>query len=62
MIVNGFDDILKQVRDHEFDEELSKRIDAFEKEKENTVKLAEANTKNEAQAEVAKKDAEIADL
>ena len=41
----GFADILKQVRDHQFEEELQKRLDLAEKEKENAVKLAEANLK-----------------
>lgn len=58
----GFADILKQVRNHEFDEEISKQVEALEKDKESAVKLAEANTKNEAQAEAAKKDAKIVEL
>jgi hypothetical protein len=56
----GFADILKQVRDHEFDQELHERLDLLEKNKENAVKLAEANAKNEFQAEVAKKEADLA--
>jgi hypothetical protein len=56
----GFADILKQVRNHEFDKELHDRLELLEKDKESAVKLAEANTKNEFQAEVAKKDAELA--
>ena len=58
----GFADILKQVRDREFDKELHDRLELLEKDKENAVKLAEANTKNALQAEVAKKDAELAEL
>ena len=58
----GFADILKQVRDHEFNKELHERLEMAEKEKENAVLLAEANTKNELQANVAKKEAEIAEL
>jgi hypothetical protein len=58
----GFADILKQVRDHEFEKELLDRIEMLEKDKENAVKLAEANTKNQLQADAAKKDAEIAEL
>ncbi|MGB4758707.1 MAG: DUF2130 domain-containing protein [Candidatus Saccharimonadales bacterium] len=58
----GFADILKQVRDREFESELHERIAMFEKDKENAVKLAEANTKNALQADVAKKEAEIAAL
>jgi hypothetical protein len=58
----GFADILKQVRDHQFDEELEKRLTLAEKEKDNAVKLAEANLKNSLQADFAKKDIEIANL
>jgi hypothetical protein len=55
----GFADILKQVRDHQFKEELNNRLTLAEKEKESAVKLAEANIKNSLQEELAKKDKEI---
>lgn len=58
----GFADILKQVRDHEFEQELLERVRMLEKDKESAVKLAEATTKNQLQADAAKKDAEIAEL
>ncbi|PIZ64711.1 DUF2130 domain-containing protein [Candidatus Roizmanbacteria bacterium CG_4_9_14_0_2_um_filter_39_13] len=58
----GFADILKQVRDHVFDKELHERLELAEKEKENAVKLAESNLKNTLQAELAKKDKELAEL
>lgn len=58
----GFADILKQVRDHQFEEELQKRLELAEKEKENAVKLAEANIKNSLQDDLAKKDKEITEL
>jgi hypothetical protein len=58
----GFADILKQVRDHRFEEELKQRLDLAEKEKENAVKLAEANLKNSLQEYLAKKDKEIIEL
>lgn len=58
----GFADILKQVRDHEFDKELHERLELLEKDKESAVKLAEANTKNEMQTSISTKDAEIAKL
>jgi hypothetical protein len=58
----GFADILKQVRDHEFDTELRERIDMLERDKQNAIKLAEANTKNALQGDIAQRDAEIADL
>lgn len=56
----GFADILKQVRDHEFEQELLERVRLLEKDKESAVKLAEAHVKSELQALVAEKDAEIA--
>lgn len=55
----GFADILKQVRDHQFEEELSKRLDLAEKEKLNAVQLAEANLRNSLQEELLKKDNEL---
>ncbi|MFZ2836493.1 MAG: DUF2130 domain-containing protein [Candidatus Saccharimonadales bacterium] len=58
----GFADILKQVRDHEFENALRERVQMLEKEKQSAIKLAEATTKNELQADAAKKDAEIAEL
>jgi hypothetical protein len=58
----GFADILKQVRDHQFEEELQKRLNFAEQEKENAVKLAEANHKNSLQEKLAAKDMEIAQL
>jgi hypothetical protein len=58
----GFANILKQVRDHEFEQELVERVKLLEKDKESAVKLAEANLKTELQSEVAKKDSEIAEI
>lgn len=58
----GFADILKQVRDHQFEEELNNRLALAEKEKESAVELAKANTKNSLQEELAKKDKEITEL
>ncbi|WP_410005836.1 DUF2130 domain-containing protein [Aequorivita nionensis] len=55
----GFADILKQVRDHEFEHELNNRLTLAEKEKESAVKLAEANIKNTLQEQLAKKDHEL---
>ena len=37
----GFADIVKQVRDHQFEEELQNRLNLAEKEKESAIKLAE---------------------
>lgn len=58
----GFADILKQVRDHEFEEELLERVKLLERDKESAVKLAEATVKSELQAEVTQKDTEIAQI
>ncbi len=58
----GFADILKQVRDHQFEEELQKRLNLAENEKEIAVKLAEANLKNSLQEELSKKDKELVEL
>ena len=58
----GFADILKQVRDQQFEEELKARLNLAEKEKESAVKLAEANLKNALQDELTKRDKEIAEL
>ena len=58
----GFADILKQVRDHQFEEELTNRLTLAENEKENAVKLAEANIKNSLQEEISKKDKQLLEL
>ena len=58
----GFADILKQVRDHQFEEELQMRLNLAEQETKSAVKLAEANHKNSLQAKLAEKDKEIAQL
>ncbi|WP_417214287.1 DUF2130 domain-containing protein [Bizionia sp.] len=58
----GFADILKQVRDHQFEEELNNRLALAEKEKNSAVDLAKANTKNTFQEELTKKDKELSEL
>lgn len=55
----GFADILKQVRDHQFEEELNNRLTLADKEKESAVKLAEATIRNSLQAQLATKDNEL---
>ena len=57
-----FANILKQVRDGEFERELHDRLELAEKDKESAVALAEAKTKSALQAEAAQKDAEIVKL
>ena len=58
----GFADIVKQVRDHRFEEELQQRLNLAENEKVNAILLAEANLKNLFQENLAKKDNEIIEL
>lgn len=58
----GYADILKQVRDHKFQEELQERLDLAEKEKINAVRLAEANLKSSLQEDLARKEKEIIEL
>ncbi len=58
----GFADILKQVRDHQFEKELHERLEMAAKDKESAVKLAESNLKNTLQEELAKKDKDFAEL
>lgn len=58
----GYANILKQVKDHIFEEELQTRLALAENEKVSAVKLAEANVKNFFQAQLAKKDLELSDL
>lgn len=58
----GFADILKQVRDNKFEEELTNRLNLAETEKANAIKLTEANLKNSHQAELSNKDKEIIQL
>ena len=58
----GFAEILKQVRDHQFEEELQNRLNLAEKDKESAVKLAEANIRNSLQEQIAKKDKELTEF
>ena len=58
----GFADILKQVRDHQFEEELQKRLILADIEKDSAVKLAEANLKNILQENLTKKDIELSEI
>jgi hypothetical protein len=59
---SGFAEIVKQVRDQEFDQELKKREDLALKDKENAVKLAMAESNNKLQQEVSIKNQEISAL
>ena len=59
---SGFADIVKQVRDREFEKAIREREVLLEADKEKAIQLAEANTKNTLQTETVKKDAEISEL
>jgi hypothetical protein len=58
----GYADILKQVRNHEFEEELNKRESFLTKEKEDAVLLAEERIKNTFQKTLSEKDQAIQTL
>jgi hypothetical protein len=58
----GYADILKQIRDKEFDQQLHNRLELAEKEKLNAVELAKSNYKNDMQKLAADKEAEIKEL
>lgn len=58
----GYADILKQVRDGEFEQQLHERLELAEQEKLNAVALAEAKLANASQQAAAAKDAEIQTL
>jgi hypothetical protein len=58
----GFADILRQVRDHKFEEELKSRLNLVEKEKDNAIKLAEINIKSTLQQELARRERELMEL
>jgi len=58
----GFAEILKQVRDHQFEEEILHRLVLAEREKESAIKLAEAGIRATLQEQIAKKDKELAEL
>lgn len=58
----GYADILKQVRDHHFEEEMQQRLALAEKEKNSAVQLAEANTKNAMQNQLAEMEKQLTEL
>jgi len=55
----GFASLLKQVRDQQFEDEIQSRLKLAEIEKENALKLVEANLKNEFQSSLNKKENEL---
>ena len=58
----GYADILKQVRNSEFEEQLHQRLELAEKEKLNALELAKEKAANEMQKAAAAKEAEIQEL
>ena len=57
-----YDSIVKQIRDKEFDKEISSREEQHKVDRENAVKLAEAHIKEELEQELNRKDLEISEL
>jgi hypothetical protein len=58
----GFANILKQVRDTQFEVEIKSRLNLAEKEKEAAILLAEAKVTSALQEKLSKKEQELADL
>ena len=58
----GYAEILKQVRNSEFDSDISERLKIAESEKRNAVELAEVKIKSELDKVSAAKDSEIQNL
>ncbi|KQX87155.1 DUF2130 domain-containing protein [Variovorax sp. Root473] len=58
----GYADILKQVRDGDFEQQLHDRLELAERDKRNAVELAQAKAAGELQKAAAAKDGEIQEL
>ena len=58
----GYADILKQVRDIDFEKQLHERLELAEQDKRNAVELAQAKVASELQKAASAKDAEIQEL
>lgn len=58
----GYADILKQVRDDEFNRQLQERLTLAEQEKQNAIALARSQIQNEMQQIAAEKDAKLTEL
>ena len=59
---SDYESIVRQIRNSEFEKELSSREIQYTKDKESAVKLAEAHLKEELSNSINKKDLEIAEL
>ncbi|ARK94265.1 DUF2130 domain-containing protein [Burkholderia pseudomallei] len=58
----GYADILKQVRDNEFEQQLHERLELAEQDKRNAIELATTKVANELQKVAVAKDSEIQEL
>ena len=58
----GYADIVKQVRDSEFEQQLHERLDLAEKDKQRAIELAETKAASDLQKAASAKDAEIQGL
>ncbi len=59
---NAYESIIKQVRDHEFEKEIKIREEQYKVDKENAVKLTEANIEKKLTDELNKKNLELSEL
>ncbi len=59
---SGFEAIVKQVRDAEFEKELKRNKDLLESEKQQAVALAQAQTREAERVQISQRDAKIAEL
>ena len=59
---SGYADIVQQVRNSQFKEDLNKRLELAENDKKTAVELAEANIKNEFQEKLADKEKDLAEI
>ncbi len=55
----GFADIVKQIRDHQFEEELQNRLTLAEKDKHNAVEIAESKVRESLMQQLAQKEIEL---
>lgn len=58
----GYADIVKQVRDRTFEQQLHERLELAQKDKQNALALAQAQATSQLQASTAAKDSEIIEL
>ena len=59
---NDYESIVKQIRDHEFEKEIKLRDEQYRIDKENSIKIAEANIEKKLTEELNKKSIELNEL